>query len=423
MSKKSATAVGPVPLVLLGTLILCIDGYDLFLLGAIGPSLLNHPEWDIQPTTLGLIGSITAIGMPVGAMVAGWASDRFGRRLPITISVAWISLSMMLSFLATTVTLFTASRFLTGIALGALVPLVVAFVSDWAPERRKSLCTGIVLSGIGVGGLLSAAIGRALLPTVDFKWLFAIGVLPLLLIPVLLRYVPNVLPSSDTLGGAAVPAVAKNRASNPLRDLFRPGFRLATPLFWIATFVGLVLVYGASTWLPALMMERGYGLGSSLEFSMTFNIGAIVGTILVTLLADRGHLKLTVILCFAVAALAMLGLTTQQPYWILLGLSALAGLGTLGTQNVINIFVAQYYPAKNRGTALGFSLGIGRFGAIVGPTYLALVITLLPGQPNAGFYAFVVPAILGVLIFALVPRKPAPISERMSQEPASTSTL
>jgi AAHS family benzoate transporter-like MFS transporter len=81
-------------------------------------------------------------------------------------------------------------------------------------------------------------------------------------------------------------------------------------------------------------------------------------------------------------------------------------MGTRGTRNVINIFVAQYYPDRIRETALAFSLGIGRFDAIVGPTYLALVITLLPGEPNAGFHGFLIPAVAGALIFLLVPRKP-----------------
>lgn len=410
MNKSTTQAVHPVLLVVLGTLILCIDGYDLFLLGAVGPSLLNHPEWNVEPTTLGLIGSMTALGMPVGAIVAGWASDRFGRRLPLIISLTWISLCMLLSALASTVAVFTFSRFLTGIALGSLVPLAVAFVSDWAPIRRKALCTGIVLSGIGIGGLLSAFIGRALLPVLDFQWLFALGVIPVLLVPVVARVVPSYLPSSAP--PTAVASTNTPTPKNSVSELFQPGYRLATPLFWVATFVGLVLVYGASTWLPALMIERGYGLSSSLEFSMTFNLGAIIGTILITLLADRGHLKLTVILGFIAAALAMLGLTTQQPYWLLLALSALAGLGTLGTQNVINIYVAQYYSSHVRGTALGFSLGVGRFGAIVGPTYLALVITSMPNNPNAGFYAFVVPAVLGALIFVLVPKKPSPKEEQ-----------
>lgn len=403
-TKTISRGVRTVPLVIVGTLILCIDGYDLFLLGAVGPSLLKHPDWHVEVTTLGLIGSVTSLGMPLGAIVAGWAGDRFGRKMPIAISLVWISLCMLFSALAPDVGSFTVSRFLTGLALGSLVPLSVAFVSDWAPVRRKALCTGIVLSGIGMGGLLSAFIGRAVLPVADFKWLFALGVLPVLLVPAVLRVVPSYLPSAVKTE-SAVPSMPTRK--NTVSGLFSPEFRLATPLFWVATFLGLVLVYGASTWLPTLMMERGYGLGSSLEFSMTFNIGAIVGTILITLMSDRGHLKLTVILCFMAAAAAMLGLTTQQPYWLLLGLSALAGMGTLGTQNVINIFVAQYYPDRVRGTALGFSLGIGRFGAIVGPTYLALAITLLPGQPNAGFYAFVIPAVAGALLFLLIPKKPS----------------
>lgn len=149
------------------------------------------------------------------------------------------------------------------------------------------------------------------------------------------------------------------------------------------------------------MVDSGYDLGSSLEFSIAFNAGAVVGTIGAALVADRGLLKVSTIVSFLLAAVAMVTLSTPQPRPLLLVASAVAGFGALGTQALVNIYVAHAHPARLRGTALGFSLGVGRVGAIVGPSYLAAV-TVLISSSKAGFYAFVVPALLGAALIGLL---------------------
>ncbi|OZM75787.1 MFS transporter [Pseudonocardia sp. MH-G8] len=387
----------------LGMIVLFVDGYDLFILGTVGPSLLAYEPWGATPAALGLLASVTALGMPLGAIAAGWAGDVWGRRLPLTLSLGWISIWMLLSALAPTVELFAATRLATGVGLGALIPLVVAFVTDWAPPHRRSLFVGIALTGVAFGGLAASLLGRAVLPDMHFQTLFLVGAIPLLLTPFVWRLVPHEVPETDP---EAATGPAPDHTGNKAAQLFAPDYRVATGLFWAATFVGLVLVYGASAWLPTLMVDAGYDLTSSLEFAITFNLGAIIGTVAVTLVADRGFLKATTVTCFLVAAGAMLVLSTPQPRWLLLVMSALAGLGALGTQNLVNSYVARFYPPRLRGTALGFSLGVGRIGAIVGPSYLAAV-TILITIPDAGFYAFVVPAVIGALTIAFVPTRPS----------------
>ncbi|WP_329236764.1 MFS transporter [Streptomyces sp. NBC_00111] len=416
------TGARPGPAVALGLVILCIEGYDLFILGAVGPSLLSHPDWDVTKSTLGLLGSLTALGMPLGSIAAGWAGDLYGRRLPMVISLAWLSVCMLLSAVAADLTLFAATRFLTGMGIGALIPLVTAYVSEAATPARHSLQVGTATTGLAIGGILTGVVGRTLLPEWDFRTLFLFGAVPLVLIPVVWRLVPAVVrdrPAQAPLDEAKADATAESLPSaaepyddaNRLRQLLAPGYRRSTLLFWAATFSGLVIVYGASTWLPTLMVDSGYDLGSSLEFSIAFNVGAVIGTIGAALVADRGLLKAATIVSFLLAAAAMITLSTPQPRPLLLVASAVAGFGALGTQALVNIYVAHAHPARLRGTALGFSLGVGRVGAIVGPSYLAAV-TVLISSSKAGFYAFVVPALLGaVLIGLLRPGRRPPAAE------------
>src|SRR5882762_3747884 len=181
----------------LGVLILFIDGYDLFVLGTVGPSLLAYKPWGAGPPTLGLLGSVTAFGMPIGAFVAGRASDTWGRRLPLMATLAWVSLGMIVAGLAPNLTVFGLGRFLTGMGIGALTPLIVAFVADWARPHQRTLHVGLALSGIAVGGVVVAFVGRAVLPGVHFQWLFLAGAIPLLLIPVCWKAIPAGLPSQN----------------------------------------------------------------------------------------------------------------------------------------------------------------------------------------------------------------------------------
>ncbi|WP_405015149.1 MFS transporter [Kitasatospora sp. NBC_01539] len=409
---------------LIGVLVLFIDGYDLFVLGTVGPSLITDPEWHIAPTTIGTLGSLTALGMPIGAIATARMGDARGRRLPITLCLAWISLCMLLSGLAPGIGVFGLSRFLTGIGIGALSPLVTALIVDWAPPRRRTLFVGVALSGIALGGVVVACIGRAVLPGVHFQTLFLVGLLPLLLVPVCWKAIPSHRPAYAAAPDTATPASAATATAGEAESgwaaLFAPGRRLAVVLFCLVAFLGLVLVYGASTWLPTLMIKAGYDLSSALEFTIAFNGGAIVGTLAVALLADRGHLKTATLGLFTAAAVAMLVLTRHHDHNLILAMSALAGMGTLGTQNLVNAWVGRYFGPELRGTALGFVIGLGRLGSILGPSYLTYV-TTVSVAPSAGFYAFVAPALLGALAVAFIPtrRGDAAREDRASARPVS----
>ncbi|MFD4415873.1 MFS transporter [Streptomyces sp. NPDC058476] len=392
----------------LAFLILFIDGYDLFTLGTVGPALLQDGAWggEITAGTLGMLGSVTGIGMILGSAAAGRAGDRFGLRLPLVTALAVISVSMLLSALAPGLPVFIAARVLTGLGVGALAPLVGALVTAHAPRRRRTLYIAVAMAALGLGGAVSAYLGRALLPETDFRWMFAPGVLPLLLVPFLLRFLPQQQP----------PAANAPRSTDPAyrsRALLDKDRRRVTLLLWVASFMSIALIYSTSNWLPSVMLKAGYDLNSALEFSTAFTVGASVGTTALSLLADRGHLRVVTLGGFLLAACALLALSTPQPRPVLLLLSALAGVGSLGTQSLVVGCMAASYPPQLIGTGMGFGLAVGRLGAIVGPSYLAAVTTWV-ASPKAGFYAFTVPAVFGAVAVASLPRTRAPKGTRGS---------
>ncbi|MBO2463941.1 MFS transporter [Actinomadura sp. LCR2-06] len=383
-----------------------MDGYDLYALGTVGPSLLHYAPWGAGSGTLGMLGSVTALSMPFGSVLAGWAADRMGRRTPLALAMAWISLSMLGTAIAPGLALFASGRFCTGLGIGALAPLVSAYATDGAPPRRRTLHLAIVLGFVPVGGSLSGLFGRLLLPGLHFQWLFLFGAVPGLLVPVIWRMVPaGRAADADTAHAAHAGGAGHGRAG--LAELFAPGSRRGTVLFAITSFMSMVLVFSTTSWLPTVMMKSGYDLSSSLEFSIAFTVGASAGGLGVSLPADRGHLKSVTLGSFLLAAVALFALSTPQPRPVLLVVSALAGLGSLNGLNLLISCMTAFYRPRLRGTGLGFGLGVGRIGAIAGPSYVAAV-TAVIASPKAGFVAFMVPAVLGAATLALLPRRLSP---------------
>ncbi|MDL4816522.1 MFS transporter [Actinomadura opuntiae] len=398
---EPATGRRQAGVLVLACLILFIDGYDVFAIGTVGPSLMQYKPWGATHDTLGMLGSVTALGMPFGSVLAGWAADRRGRRLPLTVAVVWISASMAAATFVPSLGLFAAARFCTGVGIGALAPLVSAYVTDAAPPRRRTLHLTVALGAIGVGGTASAVLGRLLLPDVHFQWLFLFGALPIVLVPLIWRM------KEDAPAGRG----GTERERTRLSELFTSGSRRATVLFCCASFMSMALVYSTTAWLPAVMMKSGYDLGSSLEFTIAFTVGATAGSLGGSVVADRGHLKPVTLGGFVLAAVALFVLSTPQPHVLLLAVSALAGLGTLGGQNMVIACMTAFYPARLRGTGLGFGLGVGRLGAVAGPSYVAVATDLFTSS-KAGFFAFMVPAVLGAAVIAGLPRILPPSQEK-----------
>ncbi len=383
-------------------LMLFVDGYDLYILGTVGPSLVQYAPWGTTAAAIGLLGGATALGMPFGSLFAGWAGDRWGRRLPMALSMAWISVSMLAAALAPSLVVFGIVRFCTGIGIGALVPLVSAFVADHSPARHRTLYLSIALSFLGFGGLAAALTGRALLPAVHFQWLFLPGVLPVLLVPFIWRLVPGGAPA----GGSARGKAPRNRFG----QLFAPEIRRTTILLWVAMFMSLALLYSTTAWLPTVMLRSGYDLSSSLEFMIAFTAGGLLGLFWLAMIADRGYLRWVTVGTFLIGAVSLFVLSTPQPRPLLLLASALSGLGAMGCQGMVVACVSAFYPPNVRGTALGVALAVGRLGAILGPVFLSLI-TILTPEPRAPFFAFIGIAILGAIVVALLPSRFESVAE------------
>jgi AAHS family benzoate transporter-like MFS transporter len=299
----------------------------------------------------------------------------------------------------------------------------VALTNEFALPGRKSVTLGVVLTGPAVGTVLASLSSLALLEAHGFRPVYAIGAAGLLVVPFAWRALPESPSFLHATGRQAdagrveaaygmVPATespatgspARPRpAGSPLRTLLSGRYVRPTLTLWGITLLSLLTIFGVSTWLPQIMRSAGYGVGSSVSFLLCYSLGAVVGTVLASAASQRTGPKPLVITGFASAAAALLLMSLNPPAAVIAALAAVAGFGGLGTQNMINDYIAQFYPAAVRATGLGWALAVGRIGAIAGPTYGAFLVGLGGGVPIAAT-AFAVPALIGAaLMLALRP--------------------
>ncbi|WP_416981493.1 MFS transporter [Streptomyces sp. T028] len=379
------------------------DGYDLIIYGAVVPSLLRYEPWALTPTEAGLIGSYALVGMLVGALVAGAVTDLVGRRKMLLVSVSWFSLAMAACAVAPSAELFGLFRLLGGLGLGGVMPTAIALTAEYSAPHRRSLDNALMFSGYSVGGILSAVLALALLPAFGFRIMFWLGALPLVtVVPLLWRF----LPESESY------LEARNRARDPwdaggtkrgLAALFTRRHLLPAVLFAVTSFFGLLLVYGLNTWLPQIMKSAGYPLSGSLLFLVMMNVGAAAGSVLVAPVGDRLGMKPVTMVAFVAAAVSIYLLSSPMAAPVMYALVAVAGFGTIGSQIMVNAYVAMHFPPEVRATALGWTLGIGRLGAVVGPTFGGILLASgLAVEWN--FYAFAIPAAVGSLMVLLLPK-------------------
>ncbi len=405
------------------------DGYDLIVYGTVIPSLLAYEPWGLTPERVGVIGSYAVIGMLIGALFAGTVTDIIGRRKALLICVTWFSVFTALCGVVPSPELFGLCRFLAGIGLGGLIPVATALTLEYAPGHRRNITYTAMMASYNVGGLLAAGLAILLIPVFGWQVMFFIALVPLVIVvPLGLKYLPESISflvaqnrrrEAETLSrrfGVPLQEVAKTVEKEEeiavhegrfhgLKTITSKIYLLRSVAFWAASFCGLMLIYGFSTWLPGVMTEAGYSVGSALSFLLLFQGGAVIGNLVAGGLADRFGTKIICGLFFAIAAIGIALLSVKMPLVLTYLFAGVAGAGVFAAMVLVYSYIGQYYPASSRATALGWAAGIGRAGAIVGPILGGFLVGAGLAVPW-GFYSFAIAGVIAALIIFLLPRSP-----------------
>ncbi|MEV3962137.1 MFS transporter [Nocardia sp. NPDC050193] len=388
---------------------LAFEGYDLVSYGTVLPQLISPDGWDIGPATAGLISTLTVVGMLIGSLVSGALADFIGRRTLTIVSCTWFSAWMAICAVAPTAQLLGGARFMAGLGIGAFVPLAAALAVEFAPEGKGNRYSAIAWSGYPVGGVVAALVGVVALEPLGWRFLFALGALPLITLVPLMYFA---LPESVARRRPANDAAASQDAQDPVavrgpKALFVDGVWMRTIVFGLMSASGLVLTYGLNTWLPQLMRANGYDLGSALTFLIALNLGAAIIPPLLARRADVSGPRVVMISVFLAAAVSILALSIALPLGLVYILVFVAGAGTLGAQLLMSGFVATDYPDTSRVAALSWISCAGRVGALGGPTLIGFLVAA-GSSVETSFYVFAGFGILGAILAASIPRRPQP---------------
>ncbi|CAG9265599.1 Benzoate transport protein [Burkholderia cepacia] len=404
-------------------LIIVFDGYDLAVAGIALPAIMK--EMGVNPAQAGFMVSSALFGMMFGNIVFGTVAERIGRRRAIAACLTLFSVFTAAAGLAPTPVLFGVARFLAGIGIGGVMPNVIAHMTEYAPRRVRNTLVTLMFSGYSVGGMLAAVMGKGMIDAHGWQSVFVAAGAPVLLVPLLMKWMPESLPflirhgRTDELARIAqrldpayrrqpgdcyvVPRV-DHTGNAPVRQLFDDGRGFSTVMFWIACFMCLFMVYALSSWLTRLMAGAGYSLGSALTFVLVLNAGAMAGAIGGGWLADRLPIKTVLVSMYLLAAVSITLLGYPMPTALLFVLVALAGASTIGTQIVNCAYAGQFYPMAIRSTGIGWTLGVGRSGAILAPIVIGVLVGIdLPLAQN--FMAIGLPALVAAVAVGLIDQR------------------
>lgn len=402
-------------------LILIIDGYDLAVVGAALPAIMQ--DMNVDPTSAGIMAGSALLGTMLGAIFLGTLADRIGRPRMIAVCVALFSIFTAVAGLTNDPVSFSIARFVAGLGIGGVLPVCTAQMGEYSPLKLRTRLITLVFAGYSVGGILVALTAKQLIESYGWQWVFYVAGLPVLLIPFILKSMPQSIgyllrngrqeelreivrkiepgrTVDDTLvvtGNVAV----QNTQETPVRDLFKQGRGFSTVMIWTAFMTGLFMVYSLNSWLTKLMAMAGFSLGSALNFVIVFNLGSIAGAMFGGWLSDKLNIK-HVLVCFYITgaiALTLLGYTRDTT--ALFAVVFLVGASTLGTQLLAYAYAGDFYPSEIRSTGVGFASGVGRIGAIVAPVLIGWLVSLsLPLQQN--FMAISLAGLIGALAVTLI---------------------
>jgi benzoate transport len=379
----------------IGVVALCFllnfnDGIDVLLVSFTGAEIMK--EFGLNNAELGYIFSAGLGGMTAGCFILAPFGDRIGRRQIFLISLTLISLGMLLANFSTTYSLLLVCRVITGLGIGGILPNLATVASEFSTDKTRDFNVGIVQGGWPLGAILTGFVSAWIVPL--HGWRFAYLTAGLFSLAMLVA-VFFVLPESPEYLDRA----NRVRQKTSWRDLFVPELRQSTIRLWTATFFGFITLYTVLSWVPILAKQSGMPFELATYIGTAMNLGAFSGVFVMGLLIGRVGIK-RVILVYVILAFVLLNLygNLDQDFVLKFALTFGIGFFVQGGFNSMYPASTRIYPSEIRSTGVGLAMGMGRFGAILGPSLFGLLADS-GASISTRFIVFSLPIVVaGVLI-------------------------
>lgn len=367
--------------------IAALEGYDIQAFGVSAPKIAAMLGLD--PGQVGWAASAAMIGLVIGAFVGGWTADRIGRRPVLVASVALFGVFSIATAFAPTYDLLLLARLATGLGFGGAMPNLIAVASEIAPPSRRAATVTTMFCGMPAGGAAVALIAR-FAPQIEWQTLFIIGgLLPILLAPIVLFFLPETRPQH-----------VEGADRRVAQTLFGEGRALSTIVLWVVFMLTLVVLYLMLNWLPSLVIAKGLTPEDGSAASLSFNLTSIAGALLLGFVVDKAGFRWPLAIAYVLLAGVMFALSKSSGLTSVLVLSGLAGFLVLGAQYSLYAVAPALYPPHVRAAGSGAAVGVGRFGSIAGPLVAGELRQI--GWSADQVFALMTPVLLAAAIGAVI---------------------
>jgi MFS transporter, AAHS family, 4-hydroxybenzoate transporter len=412
------TGVTQYAIVVLCGFVMFLDGFDTQAISYMAPSIAK--DWGLSKELLGPIFSSALTGLMAGYLLVSPLSDRFGHRRLVVISTFAFAVLTFATIFATDVTELIGLRFVTGIALGSVIPSAIALTTEFSPARLRATFVLAIYCGFSLGFVAAGAVAAWTIPEYGWRSMLWIGsAAPLIIAMLALVFLPE---SLDFLirtrarpenvwrvvrrVDRALPVQGPTRfvtdvveQRSAVGSLFSSGRAAGTVVIWIVFMLNLAEFYALQSWLPSILSNVGYSLSTvALATTMT-TVGGIVAAFAIGPAMDRvgPYRSLATVYLTGVLFVVLFGFSIGGPSWLLLMTAFCAGFCISGGQKSVIALAAIYYPTPIRSTGVGWALGIGRLGGIGGPLLIGTLLAYHLGAQHI-LYAATVPMLLAGLL-------------------------
>ena len=399
-----------------------LDGFDITAMAVVAGAVSR--DLVLTPDRLGWIFSFALAGMMLGAMFLAPVSDIIGRRKMIILSVCLVGASILLTANATTLVEFIGLRFVSGLGAGAMLACQATLAAEYSPEKYRAFSVAAVTSGYPLGAMLTSVVAGFVMPEYGWRGMFwfgggvtlSMGFVAWLLIPESLKYLFERRPANalervneilrklrkDTLHEMpAVPVADSTKRVGVLTNMLKllaAEHRTVTLTLWTTFFLCFGALYFLMSWIPKLMEDSGYDTSVGRRAFFLFNLGGVIGIYVLGILSTRWKLTNIVFVLLFSSSIGMV-IFAMAPNELNLLLVIIFLIGVLQQGGFTGLYgaAAKAYPTEIRSTGIGWAIGLGRSGAVVGPAAAGYLIAAGLDM-SANFYIFAVPLALGGII-------------------------
>ncbi|HDS4487863.1 TPA: aromatic acid/H+ symport family MFS transporter [Enterobacter hormaechei subsp. steigerwaltii] len=407
------------------TFIIIFSGYELSVFGAIVPVVIR--EWKISPTEIGFIGSSAMFGMMFGAIVLSSLADKFGVKKLLIVSIFIFNFFIVMATFTESGLMFGLCRFMAGVGSGGATPIVISLLTEYSPKTNKAKMVAVAICGNQVGGMLAPFVAIHIMPEYGWQPVLWLSVLPLILIPLFIKLIPesarflaktqqseklsSILVRIDNdyekkLAATEQVLIKSDDGNKPAEkvsylNLFSKKYFVGTVFITLIYICGLLTINGVNIWLPQVMNQNGYALGSSLTFSIVLNLGTLIGTILWAVTVDKVGFKVLMPLIYIAGSVSLFCMGVKVNLIVMYLFVGLIGMFAFAAHSLMNSFASQYYPGEIRTTGVGLANATGRVGGMLGPIVGGMLLTANVSI-TVWFLTFAIPGIVAALSMVII---------------------